>query len=224
MAARRARILVINPNSNPAVTEGLSAALEPLRRPDGPAIDCITLTGTPFGIESQADIDAVIKPLRARVAAERATDAFVIACYSDPGLAACRAATPRPVYGIQESGLLTALSRGGRFGVIALAEASIRRHLHYIQQLGLLGRLAAERPAGLSVAESAEGEATFKRLAAVGRNLVEQDGADVVVLGCAGMARHRAGLERALGVPVIEPTQAAVALALGAVALGAETS
>jgi allantoin racemase len=50
---------------------------------------------------------------------------------------------------------------------------------------------------------------------AVGRELVEKDGADVIVMGCAGMARHRRPLEAALGVPVIDPTQAAVAMAIG---------
>jgi Asp/Glu/hydantoin racemase len=52
---------------------------------------------------------------------------------------------------------------------------------------------------------------------AIGRELVEQDGADVIVMGCAGMSRHRRQLEEALGVPVIDPTQAAVAMAIGAV-------
>ena len=69
----------------------------------------------------------------------------------------------------------------------------------------------------LSVAGSAE-EGAFATLRAAGRALVA-DGADAVVLGCAGMARHRAGLEWALGAPVIDPTQAAVVQALGAVAL-----
>ena len=52
---------------------------------------------------------------------------------------------------------------------------------------------------------------------AVGRELVDQDGAEVVIMGCAGMARHRRPLEQALGVPVIDPTQAAVAMAIGTV-------
>jgi Asp/Glu/hydantoin racemase len=52
---------------------------------------------------------------------------------------------------------------------------------------------------------------------AVGRALMEKDGADVIVMGCAGMARHRRPLEAALGVPVIDPTQAAIAMAIGAV-------
>jgi Asp/Glu/hydantoin racemase len=52
------------------------------------------------------------------------------------------------------------------------------------------------------------------------RKLVEERGADVIVLGCAGMARHRQTIEQAVGRPVIEPTQQAVAAALGAVLLG----
>ena len=68
----------------------------------------------------------------------------------------------------------------------------------------------------MTVDESARGNRTLERLTEVGRALLG-DGADAIVLGCAGMARHRAPLEHALGVPVIEPTQAAVAMALGAV-------
>ena len=52
----------------------------------------------------------------------------------------------------------------------------------------------------------------------VGTELCDRDGAETIVMGCAGMARHRKPLEAALGVPVIDPTQAAVTMALGAVA------
>ena len=83
--------------------------------------------------------------------------------------------------------------------------------------MGLTERFAGERPLGMSVAESASGEGTFARMETIGRDLVEKDGADVVVLGCAGMARHRRPLEQSLGVPVIDPTQAAVTMAIGAV-------
>jgi len=69
----------------------------------------------------------------------------------------------------------------------------------------------------MSVAETASGEEAFARMEAVGRELKEKDGADVIVMGCAGMARHRRPLEAALGVPVIDPTQAAVAMAIGTV-------
>ncbi len=213
----RADILVINPNSNPAVTAGLDAALATLRLRDGPSIRCTTLSEGPFGIETQRDVEQVTLPLRRLVERDNAADAFVIACFSDPGLHVCREATRRPVFGINECGVLTALARGERFGIIAIAAKSVARHRRYLRQMGLDGRLAGERPLGMSVAETASGENTFARMETVGRALVEQDGADVVVMGCAGMARHRRPLEAALGVPVIDPTQAAVAMAIGTV-------
>jgi Asp/Glu/hydantoin racemase len=216
-APRRKRIQVVNPNSNPAVTRGLDDALAPLRFAEGPEIACSTLAEGPFGIETQADADSVVLPLRRLVEADNAADAFVIACYSDPGLHACREGTARPVFGIAEAGVLTALARGERFGVIAIRQRSIRRHVRYMRQMGLLDRLAGERPLEMSVAETASGERTLDRMIEVGRALRDEDGADVVVMGCAGMARHRAPLEQALGLPVIDPTQAAVTMALGAV-------
>jgi len=213
----RPRILVINPNSNEAVTRGLEEALRPLGFPDGPEIECRTLKEGPFGIESQADSDSVALPLRRLVEGENGASAFVIACYSDPGLHVCREGTSRPVFGIAECGVLTALSRADTFGVIAIKSRSIPRHMRYLRQMGLTDRLAGERPLEMSVAETASGEGTLGRMIAVGTELRDQDGARAIVMGCAGMARHRRPLEDALGVPVIDPTQAAVAMALGAV-------
>lgn len=209
-------IIVINPNSNQAVTDWLSEALEAFRFQGGPAIECLTLAEGPFGIESQADAESVVEPLVRLVRRRADAAAFVIACYSDPGIEECRSASKAPVFGMQESGILTALARGRRVGVIAVAEASIPRHGVYLKRLGLLHRVVSERSANMSVDESARGPRTLARLTEVGRELLD-DGVDAIVLGCAGMARHRTSLENALEVPVIEPTQAAVALAIGAV-------
>ena len=221
MATNSGRVLVINPNSNEAVTQGMDRELEPFRRSGGIEIECVTLAEGPFGIESQADVEAVVMPLRDLVVAREDADCFVIACYSDPGLQLCRETCPRPVLGIQECGVLTALARGDRFGVIAIAEKSIPRHLRYLRQMGVAGRLAGERAANLTVAETATGEGTFTRLVAVGTELRDQDGANTILLGCAGMASHRAALEERLETPVIDPVQSAVTMALGLVAIGA---
>jgi allantoin racemase len=215
----RPRILVINPNSNHLVTQGLEDALKPLGFEGGPEIVCETLADGPYGIESQADVDSVTMPLRRRVEGDNYSAAFVIACYSDPGLHVCREATDRPVFGIAECGVLTALARAETFGVIAIAQRSIRRHIRYLRQMGLMDRLTRERPLNMSVAESASGEGTLAKMIEVGRALKEEDGAGAIVMGCAGMARHRRPLEQALGIPVIDPTQAAVIMALGTVQL-----
>ena len=212
---RRPRILVINPNSNEMVTEGLRQALVPLAFAEGPEILCETLREGPAGIETQEHVESVTLPLRRRVEAASDVDAFVIACYSDPGLHVAREGTASPVFGIAECGVLTALTRADRFGVIAIKSRSIPRHIRYLRQMGLMDRLAGERPLEMSVAESASGEGTLQRMIAIGRELRDADGAGAIVMGCAGMARHRRPLEDALGVPVIDPTQAAVAMAIG---------
>ena len=217
---RRPRILVINPNSNEAVTEGLRQAVKPLTYADGPEILCETLSEGPFGIETQEHVESVALPLRRKVEATNDADAFIIACYSDPGLFVAREGTSRPVFGIAECGVLTALARADRFGVIAIKSRSIPRHIRYLRQMGLMERLAGERALEMSVAETASGDGTLARMITVGRELKDLDGAAAIVMGCAGMARHRKPLEDALGIPVIDPTQAAVTMALGTIAVG----
>jgi allantoin racemase len=215
------RILVINPNCTEAVTRGIDEACAPLRMPGGPAIDCVTLKQGPPGIESQQHVDGVIAPLLSLLGKnERKYAAFVIACYSDPGLHSLREATKKPVLGISECGILTALTLGQKFGVIAILKKSIPRHLRYVGAMGVSDRFAGERPVGLPVVELSNAKKTFARMVEAGKALRDIDGADVVVMGCAGMARYRKPLQDAIGIPVVEPTQAAVAMAIGRVRLG----
>jgi Asp/Glu/hydantoin racemase len=214
-------IYVINPNSSTAVTAGIDRAVAPLRSADGPAIECLTLEKGPKGIQSQRDVESVVFPMLERAAElEEQAGAFVVACFSDPGMFALREQSRHPVLGIAESGVLTALTLGQRFGVIAILRASVQRHLRYFGAMGVLDRFAADLPVGLGVAELAVGERTLARMIDVGRTLRDTHGADVLVMGCAGMAAFRDPLEQELGVPVVEPTQAAVAMAVGRVRLG----
>ena len=216
-------IHVINPNHSGIVTQGIDAALAPLRLAGGPRIVCVTREDGPAGIQTQQDVDGAALPLVQRCLALPADcAAVVIACFSDPGLHAVREAmAPRgvPVFGISESGLLTALSLGQRFGVIAILQTSIPRHLRAYGAMGILDRFAGETAIGLQVSELADRELTFARMVAAGRHLVSERGADVLVMGCAGMAAFRDDLQTTLGVPVVEPTQAAVSMALGRVLL-----
>ncbi|WP_099823994.1 aspartate/glutamate racemase family protein [Oceaniglobus indicus] len=209
-------IVVINPNSNQAVTDGLDRALAPFRLDGGPGIDCVTLAEGPFGIENQVNSDQVVLPMVELVKRRGDASAFVIACYSDPGIDACRSVSPVPVFGIQESGVLSALSRADRIGIVGISSASERRHRLYMRRMGVLDRVAGERALNMTVDESARGSGTFAKLTEVGHALID-DGAEALVLGCAGMAVHRVPLERELGIPVIDPTQAAVAMAMGVV-------
>jgi Asp/Glu/hydantoin racemase len=213
-------VYVINPNSTAAVTEGIDRAVDALRSADGPRIECLTLAEGPPGIQTQRDVDGVIAPLCRLIGElDRAASAFVIACFSDPGLHSAREVTAKPVLGIMECGLLTALTLGQRFGVIAILPTSIGRHRRMINAMGIESRLAGERAIGLPVVELADETRTLDRMIATARALRE-DGADSLVMGCAGMAQYRERVQAAAGIPVVEPTQAAVAMAVGRVRVG----
>ncbi|MBB94825.1 MAG: Asp/Glu racemase [Rhodobacteraceae bacterium] len=212
-------IVVINPNSNQAVTDGMDAALQPFRLGGGPEIECLTLAEGPFGVETQLHTDQVVLPLVKLVESRPDAAAFIIACYSDPGIDACRSVSPVPVYGIQESGVLAALARGDRIGIVGMSSAGERRHRLYMRRMGVMDRVAGERALNMSVDEGARGGGTFARLVEVGQGLIG-DGAEALVLGCAGLATHRVKLEAELGCPVIDPTQAAVGMAMANILAG----
>jgi allantoin racemase len=144
------RILVINPNSLTEVTAGIDQAVEPLRMAGGPLIECVTLAEGPPGVQSQIDADGTIQPM-CRLIQARDNDcaAFIIACYSDPGLHAARETTRHPVLGIAQCGTLAALTMGERFGVISILPTSMKRQLRYVRGMGLAERYAGNgRPAG----------------------------------------------------------------------------
>ena len=210
------RIVVLNPNSTEAVTQGIGRSLAALAAEAGVQVDCLTLPEGPPGIETQAHIEAVIPPVLARLQDEPA-DARVIACFSDPGLALARDSLAEPVFGIAESAIRQALTLGQRFGILAILPASVPRHRRYVAALGQSARFADSRPLGLGVTELLDSGRTLARMVEVGETLRDQEGADVLIMGCAGMAQYRAQLAEAVGLPVVEPCQAAVADALAAI-------
>ena len=211
-----ARILVINPNSSDACGAGISAALSLLRFPGGPVLDVVSLADGPPAIYSWADWHAAVAPLLRRIAVD-AADAYVIACASDPGIEAARALTPRPVFGIFRSAVAAAAARAERFGVIAIVEASKARHRAALRAMGLDARLATEVALNVSMDTLLDPVAARAALIDAARACAEA-GAETVILGCTGMAHHRAAIEAAVGVPVIEPCQQGAALAIAALA------
>ncbi|MFC7705569.1 aspartate/glutamate racemase family protein [Plastorhodobacter daqingensis] len=208
------RILVINPNSSGAVTDSLTEALAGLA---GARFDCIRIPESPATILTEEDVARAGIRVAETIAADPGADAYVIACFSDPGLDLARSLTAKPVIGIQEAGILTAMARADRFGIVALGPASVARHMRRMRAMGVIGRLAGELDlGGVSAEDAGRSDAVYARTLEVGRRLRDM-GAGALVPGCAGFAPRRAQLERDLGIAVIDPVQAAAAIALGAV-------
>ena len=213
-----ARILVVNPNSSVACSDGIATALAPFHWPGAPQFDVVTLREGPPAIYDWRDWHSVVDPLCRLIEREPAA-AYVIACASDPGIEAARAITRQPVFGVFRCAVAAAAARTERFGVIAIADASKARHLAALRAMGLESRLAAEVALNVTMETLLKPEAARAALIGAGRACATA-GAGAVILGCTGMAHHRAAVEDAAGVPVIEPCQAAAAIALGSL-LGA---
>ena len=210
------RIVVINPNSSREVTAAMSEALEGLRFSDGPVIDCITLDDGPPGVETDRHVAEVAGLVVSAVEREYAS-AFVIACFSDPGLHAAKEASAVPVFGIGQAAYAAALATGERFGVISILSGALARHRRHVASLGLNERFAGDIAIDLGVTELSKEDLVLDRMTGAGTALKRDHGVDVVIMGCAGMARYHGALEDRLGIPVIEPTRAATALALNEV-------
>lgn len=209
------RILVINPNSTRSCTQGIEAALSGFRAPGLPHFEVTQLEGGPPAIITWRDWSSVAEPLCQLAEREQAA-AWIIACVSDPGVDALRTVTRAPVFGPLRSAIAAALARADRFGIIAFADPSIQRQRRTLAAMGVEGRIAGHIPLNLPMASLTDPSAARAPLIEAARR-IKAAGAEAVILGCAGMAGHRAAVEAAVGLAVIEPCQAAAALALQAV-------
>ncbi|MAC79815.1 MAG: Asp/Glu/hydantoin racemase [Rhodobacteraceae bacterium] len=210
-------ILIINPNSSAAVTQGIREAIAHLEPVSGPVFEVIDLPDSPATIMSSEDVAVAGLGFADALRQRPDAAAYVSACFSDPGVEMSRPLVTAPVIGVQDAGILTAMAVADLFGIIALAPASVARHRLKIRSMGVESRLAGELPLpGVSAEASGRDPEVYDLCVDLGRQLRAQ-GAGAVVLGCAGMAPIRARLERDIGIKVIDPVQAAAAMALGLV-------
>ncbi|UYV36410.1 aspartate/glutamate racemase family protein [Rhodobacteraceae bacterium D3-12] len=215
-SAGQGPIVVINPNSSEKVTQEIARAVAPFRLTGGPAFECIGIAHGPATISTMKDSAEAALNVAEVVQSRPDASAFVVACFSDPGVDLCRTLVHQPVIGIQEAGILNAMAQADLFGIIALGPASVARHRLRIRQMGVEARLAAELPLdNVSAEDTGHSDEVFEQTLEVGAKL-RAAGAGAIVLGCAGFSPRRRALEREIGIRVVDPVTAAATLALGA--------
>lgn len=219
------RLLIVNPNSTASMTDKIRAAARSVAAP-GTDIIAVNPTDTPASIEGYADEALCVGPLLREVekGAAEGADAVIVACFDDPGLAACRTITDVPVVGICEAAMLVASSIAARFEVVT----TLRRAVPIVEELAL--RYGMERKCSrVSACEvpvlslEVEGSPAQQRVRQAVADAA-QNGAEAVILGCAGMADLAAQLTRETGVPVIDGVAAATKWAEALAGLGVRTS
>ncbi len=216
------KIFVINPNTSQTMTDHIREALEGVKRPDTELTVTCPDRG-PETIESAYDEAFAIPPTLELVkkANKEGYDAVILACFSDPGLDAAREVSVIPIIGIEESTLHMAAMLGARFSILTPRKQRIPSKCEHVHIRGLSHFLASVRSLDLSVAETDSDPAkTKQRLMHVAKTAVEKDGAEVIIMGCAGMAGYAQEIEETLSVKVLDPVAIALKTAEAMVDLG----
>lgn len=199
------KILIINPNSSEEITSAIRKSLNDYIE-KGDKVEVISTQGAPVTIESYFD-EAITTTQLINIVQEKEQDydGFVIACHSDPGLYAIREITDKPVVGIGEASIIFSLLLGHKFSVVSVKEKAVPKKEDLIRKYGLMERCASVRATGLGVGDiEKDPERAMNLMEITGKKCIKEDGAEVLVLGCAGMAGFDKKLEKRLGVPVID--------------------
>jgi allantoin racemase len=216
------RIMVINANTSESFTNHIREELERVKRSDT-ELTVLSPERGPETIESAYDEAMAVPPILDLVkkANKEKYDAVIIGCFSDPGLEAAKEISNIPVIGIEESTIHMAAMLGARFSVFTPKRERIPSKRAHIHMRGLDYYLASVRSLGLSVAET-DGDPvrTKARVLAEAKKAAEEDGAEVIILGCTGMAGYSSEIESKLNVKVLDPTAVALKVAEAMVDLG----
>ena len=218
------RLLVVNPNTTRSMTDKIGAAARAAAA-SGTEIIAVNPDSGPPSIEGYYDEVFAIPGLIEEMRNAGPVDATIIACFDDTGLDAARSFSPTPVIGIGEAAFHMAALIAGKFSAVTTLARSIPAIEHNLVRYGLASRCARVRAADVAVLElEIPGSAARGRISREIDRGIDEDSAEAIVLGCAGMADLAAELTREHGLPVIDGVAAAVKLAESLVSLGLKTS
>ncbi|MBJ7340459.1 aspartate/glutamate racemase family protein [Mycolicibacterium sp.] len=209
------RLLIVNPNSTASMTAAIGAAA---RTVAGPATDVVAVNPPdgPASIESDDDerrcIPGLLTEVHRAEAGENPPDAYVIACFGDPGLDRVRAAVGVPVLGIAQAAMHAAALSAGSFSVVTSMSATVPTAWELAKTYTprqCLGVHASDIP----VLQIDSDPSTIDPIGDLCEKALVQDGSRAIVLGCAAMAKFASPLTERLGVPVVDGVVAATLLA-----------
>jgi allantoin racemase len=219
------RILVINPNTSEEMTRDIDREARQYARVDT-EIETVCPSWGPRSIEGHYEEElaavAMLEVVRDRAAD---FDGVVIACYGDPGLAAAREVSPVPVVGIAEASMLMACTVAHSFSIVTVLPRVKPLLANTVKLHGLEARCASIRTTPLSVLDcERDPDAAGREIVKASRLAVEEDGAEAICLGCAGMGPLDKAVEAQVGVPVLDGVACAIKLVEGLLDYGLTTS
>ncbi|PZF58782.1 Asp/Glu racemase [Curtobacterium sp. MCSS17_008] len=218
------RIRVVNPNTTASMTAAIGRAAAAVAGP-GTVVEAVTPSTGPASIESHYEEALAVPGLLEQVALgeQEGVDAYVVACFGDPGLDAARELAAGPVIGIAEAGYHAAALLGRRFGVVTTLARTTGRAWELAERYGFASLVTEIRACEVPVLQLDDPTSGARALVVAECRAVIEGGSDAVVLGCAGMAEFCAEVSREIGAPVVDGVAAATVLAESLVRLGLRT-
>lgn len=219
------RILVINPNTTQAMTDAIGEVARAVAEP-GTEINCVSPSSGPRSIEGFADeVLAAYHMIDLVAQSNGEYDGYVVACYGDPALSAMRELTTVPVVGIAEASFHMASLVAHKWSVVTVLPRVEPLVEELIARNGMEHKCASIRCTPLTVLEIEEDIERAKRMMLdEARSAIQDDGAEAILLGCAGLGPIDKTMQEALGVPVFDGTACAVKLVEGLHRYGVTTS
>lgn len=220
------KLRIINPNTTAAMTQVIGQAARSVAAPSTEVTAC-NPSGGPVSIEGHYDeaVAALGVLEQVRAGEREGTDAYVIACFGDPGLLAARELTRAPVIGIAEAAFHLATLVATRFSVVTTLGRTAIIAEHLLQAYGFSHHCRRVRAAEIPVLDlEHDPGAALRAIVEESLRAKEEDRIGAIVLGCGGMADLRDRISAEVGLPVIEGVTAAVKLAESLVQLGLATS
>ena len=207
------KILVINPNTTTSMTDKIAKAARAVARPDTEIVAASSQDG-PASIQGFLDVATCVPGLLNEVVQHKEIDAIVIACFYDTGLDAVRSLVSVPVLGIGEAAYHAASMIANKFSVITTLSRSVPGLENNLLRYGLAQKCACVRATEIPVLKLEEGDpATLDKIRLEIHASINEDKAEAIVLGCAGMADLMAQLSEEFGLPVIDGVSAGVTFA-----------
>jgi allantoin racemase len=219
------KIIVVNVNTSESMTEVIA---EGARRYASPGTQTVALR--PFFGPEAVDCNfesylSAVGVMDRVLAYDEPYDAVVLAGFGEHGRDGLQELIEQPVVEICEASAQVAMLIARSFSVVTTLQRSVPAIEDRLKLAGLLGRCASVRAGGMSTLEvDADPAGAVRGIVAEARIAVEQDHAEAICLGCAGMAGLEEAITTELGVPVIDGIGAAVRLAEAVVGLGLATS
>ena len=218
------KILVVNPNTSASMTQKIGIAAKAVARPDTEIIATNSQDG-PTSIQGYYDIAICLPGLLAEVQKYPEVDAIVVACFDDTGVDAIRCLTDVPVIGIGEAAFHAASMISTKFAVVTTLTRSVAGLEANLVRYGLDARCSKVRASDIPVLKLEENDPdTMDKIRFEIKAAIEEDRAEAIALGCAGMADLAEQLSQEFGLPVVDGVASAVTMAEALVAAGLKTS